>query len=83
MFVYSLYSGVLYQVPDHFFITLDDGQLPLKKEPTLCKKCSYRGYTGFNTFTYTYVVCKCVDRHTDIDKVKNKFNIKPQSVQLQ
>lgn len=80
MYIFSLYSGILYQLPDHFFSVLDDGQLPLKNKPNLCKKCCQRGYTGFNTTTYTYSICKCVEKNTDHDRIRLKYNIQSKSV---
>lgn len=73
MYIYSLYSGIIYQLPDHFYSSLDDGQMPLTQIPKLCNKCAQRGYAGFNTTTHMYNMCKCVEKHLNYDKIKSKF----------
>lgn len=78
--IFSIHSGLYYQVPENHFNMLDGGQIPLKKTPANCKICYSRGYTGFNSQSFTYSICKCVEKNTDYDRIKLKFNIQSTSV---
>lgn len=78
--IYSIYSGIFYSVNEEEFSLLDDGQLPLVKQPSACKKCYSRGYVGFNVDKNMYTPCACVHKVTDLSRVHNKFNIKSSSV---
>jgi hypothetical protein len=78
--VYSIYSGIYYQIVEEQFEKLDEGQIPLRKSPTSCKTCYSRGYIGFNPQTFTYKICKCVEKNIDYNKIKSKFNLQAKSV---
>jgi len=72
--VYSVYSGLYYQVSRDFFILLDDGQLPLLSPPKACKKCYNRGYIGFSQ-NYMYLICTCIQKNIDQNCLRSKFQL--------
>jgi len=74
--IFSVYSGIYYQIPESMFKLLDDGQLPLMSQPKVCKKCFSRGYSGFSTEKYAYLPCVCVQKNIDKDCLKEKFSVK-------
>lgn len=78
--IFSVYSGILYKVQEEEFLLLDDGQVPLLKEPSSCKKCYNRRYTGFNVEKNTYIPCKCIHKIADYSRVHAKFNVDSSSV---
>lgn len=80
IYVFSVYTGMVYDIPEEQFNLLDDGQLPLKDKPKACKKCYDRRYMGFSKTTYTYMPCLCVSKIADLAKVRSKYNIDTTSV---
>ena len=78
--IFSVYSGILYTVNEDEFSLLDDGQVPLTKEPSACKKCYSRRYTGFNLEKNMYTLCTCIHKITDFSRVHTKFNVNSPSV---
>ena len=76
IFIFSIYSGLLYSVGEEEFSLLDDGQIPLTKKPSNCKKCYSRGYIGFNVDKVMYMPCTCIHKVTDSSRVHAKFNVK-------
>lgn len=80
IFIFSIYSGLIYSIKEEEFTLLDDGQLPLTKKPSSCKKCYSRRYVGFNSDKVMYVPCTCIHRIVDSSRVHTKFNIKSSSV---
>ena len=77
--IFSIYSGLLYQIPLELFWKADDGQLPLTSSKT-CKKCLNRGYIGFSNDSFMYLACTCVQKNIDQERLKMKFNILTQRV---
>lgn len=75
MHIYSIYSGISYEVEDNMFDLLDDGQVPLIKPPKYCNKCYSRGYVGFSSVDCKYLLCKCIQKNADNNRIKSKFNL--------
>lgn len=70
--VYSVFSGILYEVSDKDLKLLDNGQMPLKKKPsTSCKKCYGKYDIGRDIQNYTYVPCLCLRKVIDFDILKS------------
>ena len=80
--VYSIYTGIIYDIDESSYNLLDDGQIPLLSNFKACKKCYEKGYTSFSITSYIYIPCKCV-KNKFIDKVKiqQKLNLH-ENVQL-
>lgn len=68
--IYSVFSGTYYTVPIDDIKLLDIGQIPLKKYPKNCKKCSDRGYYGRDVNNLTYEPCNCLRKVIDFDYIK-------------
>lgn len=73
--IYSIYSGLCYEIEESLFNLLDDGQLPLLQAPVYCNKCYKRGYVGFSSAEHKYFPCKCIQKIADNNRIKQKFNI--------
>jgi hypothetical protein len=72
--IYSVFSGIFYEVLTKDVELLNIGQIPLKKYPnTSCKKCYGRGHIGRDNQTYAYNICNCVRKNIDFDIIK-KFD---------
>lgn len=72
IWVYSVFSGILYELPEKDIKLLDIGQLPLKKRPnTSCKKCYGKYDIGRDTQNYAYVPCSCLRKVIDFDILKS------------
>ena len=52
MWMYSIFSGTFYEIPESDFPLMDIGQLPLTKKPNNCSKCHDRGHMGRDTKTF-------------------------------
>ncbi len=75
--IFSVFSGTYYTCKSSDVDLLDEGQLPLTKKPNLnCKKCFGRGYTGRDTSHLGYVVCMCVRKVIDSQKIIKNNDIK-------
>ena len=74
--IYSIYSGICYNIEEKLVTYLDDGQLTLKvlilKD---CKKCYNRRYMGFDIQKFVYTPCSCIIKNADLHSIKEKFNI--------
>jgi hypothetical protein len=77
--IFSVYSGIIYDIYPEEFALLDDGQIPLTKRPSSCNKCYSRGYSGFNTDKLYYTPCTCINKIVDSARVSAKFNVQSQS----
>ncbi len=70
--IYSVYSGMFFEVPEKDVKHLDAGQIPLIKNPTTsCKKCYGRGHLGRDQISFAYQICKCVRKNIDFDLIKS------------
>ena len=74
--IYSIYSGICYNIEEKFLSLLDDGQMTLKPLALKdCKKCYSRRYIGFDTQKFVYTPCTCILKNADLNSIKEKFNI--------
>jgi hypothetical protein len=75
--IYSVFSGVFYEILEKDIKLLDIGQLPLTKKPSnSCKKCLGRGNCGREQKTFAYAICNCVRKNIDFEYIKSlKTNI--------
>ena len=65
-FIYSVFSGTIYQVPEKDIKILDIGQIALLKQPpNNCKKCYGRGYSGRDSDNFAYYGCTCIRKIVD------------------
>jgi hypothetical protein len=73
-YIFSLTTGSIYTIQKDELDKLDDLQIPLLSIPSSsCKKCYGRLYTGYNTVTKNYVLCKgCLRKYADMEYIKNK-----------
>lgn len=73
-YIFSLTTGTIYTIKKDEIDKLDDLQIPLLGIPdSSCKKCYGRMYTGYNTVTKNFVLCKrCVRKYVDMEYIKNK-----------
>jgi len=68
---FSLLSGDVYTITEDEVENLDTFQVPLLKAPKgSCKKCYGRGYIGYDPLRKYYVMCKCILKRIDRDRVK-------------
>ena len=75
--VYSVFSGTLYEVLEEDLKHLDVGQLPLKDLPrSSCKKCYQRFSDGRDATNYTYSPCSCLRKLVDVDIIKSLENFR-------
>lgn len=71
IFCFSAFSGKYYEMLKEDAILLEDGHLPLSKQPdTNCKKCYGRGHQGLNAQNFAYELCSCVHKRIDFDIIK-------------
>lgn len=74
--MYSVFSGTFYDIPESDFKLMDDGQIPLTKQPpTNCSKCYGRGHLGRDTQTFAYKICNCVRKCANFNLIKNATDI--------
>jgi hypothetical protein len=72
VWIYSVFSGTLYQLPEKDISLLDIGQLPLLKKPnTSCKKCYGKMDLGRDAQNYAYVPCSCLRKVINFDILKS------------
>lgn len=70
-YIYSVFSGTYYEVPEKDIPLLNIGQLPLVKKPSIsCKKCYGKGHNGRDITNFAYQVCSCVRKNIDFSIVK-------------
>lgn len=75
IWMYSAFSGTFYEVLESDLSKLDEGQIPLKRKPSNCNKCFGRGHNGRDTQSYHYVICNCIRKAVNPEKMKNAKNI--------
>ena len=77
VFVFSVFSGTIQEVPESFKLNLGLGQLPLLQRPKInCKKCHGRFFTGREVNNLTYIPCKCVAKQINyktLEEIEQKF----------
>ena len=65
---FSVFSGEVYDLDEQYTGYLDCGQLKITDQPkNNCKRCHGRGFTGKNTKSGHYDVCRCVLRNATDD----------------
>jgi hypothetical protein len=70
-FIYSVFSGTYYSIPEKDFSLLNQGQIPLIKKPkNSCKKCFGRGHCGRDSSNFTFILCNCIKKNIDFDLIK-------------
>ena len=74
MNIFSSFSGTFYRILDKDFPLLDEGQIPLQKNPKNCNKCYSRGFLGRNTQTLVFEPCTCLLKVIDYPLLKTKMN---------
>jgi hypothetical protein len=58
---FSIFSGIYFEIPESYVQHMDCGQIPIEEFPKEnCKSCYGRGYTGIDTKTGHYSICKCL-----------------------
>jgi len=76
IWIYSVFSGTLYELLESDIKLLDIGQLPLKKKPpTSCKKCYGKYELGRDVQNYAYIPCSCLRKVVNFDILKSLENI--------
>jgi len=76
IWVYSVFSGTLYELLNSDIKLLDIGQIPLKKKPqTNCKKCYGKYDLGRDAQNYAYIPCSCLRKIINFDILKSLENI--------
>ena len=73
--LYSPFAGIYWEVPEGDFSLTDVTQIPLTKRPSKCNKCFNRGHLGRDKVNYVYLVCNCVRKVIDRDKIKRADSI--------
>jgi hypothetical protein len=69
--MFSIFSGTFYDLPEGDITIVDEGQIPLlKNPPSNCKKCYGRGYTGRDAQNYGYIPCMCVRKVVNFSIIK-------------
>jgi len=72
-YIYSVFSGTIYQVPEKDLKILDVAQIPLQKLPNKsCSKCYGRGYKGRDAENYAYYACTCIQKVADLKMIDNE-----------
>jgi hypothetical protein len=75
--VYSVFSGIIYDVLESDVKLLDVGQIPLTKyPPSNCKKCYGRHNRGRNQQDYCYPPCSCLRKVVNVDIVRSIENFR-------
>jgi|TARA_R110002050_G_scaffold10373_5_gene35468 hypothetical protein len=63
---FSVFSGAVYDLKEEYTNYLDCGQLKITDDPkNNCKRCHGRGFTGRNSESGHYDMCRCVLRNAD------------------
>lgn len=63
---YSIFSGLVYEVPADEVAVLDEGQIPLISRPKpSCNKCYGRGFESFDPKRSIYSACRCLRKCID------------------
>lgn len=76
-YVYSVFSGTLYEIINDDIKYLDEGQLPLTKKPnTNCKKCHGRFNVGRDSQNLSFFPCSCLRKIVNVDIVKSLENFR-------
>jgi hypothetical protein len=74
--IYSIFSGTFYTIPEKDFNILNQGQIPLVKQPkNSCKKCFGRGHCGRDSVNFTYILCNCIKKSLDLELIKKNIEI--------
>ena len=77
IYIYSVFSGTIYDVLESDVKHLDVGQIPLNKNPSnSCKKCYGRYNLGRNLQNYAYTPCSCLRKVVNVDIVRNLENFR-------
>jgi hypothetical protein len=76
-YVYSVFSGTLYEILNEDIKYLDEGQLPLNQKPkTNCKKCYGRFNIGRDSQNFSYYPCSCLRKLVNVDIIKGLENFR-------
>jgi hypothetical protein len=76
IFMYSVFSGTFYTIPEKDASLMPPGHYPLKSPPKNCKKCYNRGHLGRNLENLIHPPCSCVTKNLNLDilkEIENKY----------
>lgn len=69
--MFSIFSGTFYDLLETDLNLMDEGQLPLIKNPSSsCKKCYGRGHIGRDAQNYGFIPCMCVRKVINLSIIK-------------
>ena len=78
IYVYSVFSGTVYEVLDEDVKYLDEGQLPLTRIPnTNCKKCYGKFNVGRDSQNLSFFPCSCLRKAVNLDIIRGLENFRP------
>ena len=62
--IFNTYSGETYEIEDVELKNIQEGEIPLKKQPrSSCKKCYGRGHIGFASLQHMFKPCvQCIEK---------------------
>jgi len=81
--LFSVHSGLVYELDEKYTKTLDNGQLEITNLPkSSCKKCYGRGYIHRNIKTGHYNMCSCCLRDADEEFLRNAAELQLEDVIL-
>ena len=70
---FSVLSGQVYDIEKN--TPVDRFQIPVHAGPkSACKKCYGRGYVGIESNLKYYVICSCLRKHVDFDRLRAQIN---------
>jgi len=80
---FSVFSGEVYDLQEEYTKVLDCGQLKITDNPkSNCKRCHGRGFTGRDSSTGHYSMCRCVLRNASDDLLAEMSTHQVDDVQM-